>query len=196
MDDILGAASAKPELRRRLLAARALRPPEQLAAAGESLARHAVEICRRHRRVAAYADIAGEPPTGPLRAKLREAGVEVLLPVITGDTLRWAPEPRDARLTAGPLGTGEPPGPSLSPTALGGAGVVIVPALAVDRRGRRLGRGRGYYDRALADLDRTRTTVVACVFADEVLDEVPAETHDVSVDAVLTPDGLHALGPA
>jgi 5-formyltetrahydrofolate cyclo-ligase len=67
------------------------------------------------------------------------------------------------------------------------AAIVVVPALSVDRRGNRLGRGRGYYDRALSDL---AGSVVAVVYDDELIDEVPAEPHDRRVDAVLQPRGL------
>ena len=69
--------------------------------------------------------------------------------------------------------------------------LVVVPALAVDRRGNRLGRGAGFYDRALAG--SRPATVVAVIYDDELLDTVPAEAHDVPVHAVLTPAGLTAF---
>ncbi|MGH3580223.1 MAG: 5-formyltetrahydrofolate cyclo-ligase, partial [Mycobacterium sp.] len=70
---------------------------------------------------------------------------------------------------------------------------VLVPALAVDRRGNRLGRGAGFYDRALplADPD---ARLIAVVRDDELLDEVPAEPHDVAMTHMLTPGlGVVAL---
>jgi 5-formyltetrahydrofolate cyclo-ligase len=70
---------------------------------------------------------------------------------------------------------------------LAAASVVVVPALSVDRDGNRLGRGRGYYDRALSDI---KAPVVAVVYDDELIDVVPAEPHDRRVDAVLRPRGL------
>jgi 5-formyltetrahydrofolate cyclo-ligase len=76
----------------------------------------------------------------------------------------------------------------LGPTAIGTAEVVVVPALAVDRNGLRLGRGRGYYDRALRHA-RPDAVLVALVFDEEFLDEVPAEPHDHRVTAVVTPSG-------
>jgi 5-formyltetrahydrofolate cyclo-ligase len=66
--------------------------------------------------------------------------------------------------------------------------VVVVPALAVDRRGVRLGRGGGYYDRALVHA-RADAVLVALVFDDELVDELPAEEHDRLVTAVVTPSG-------
>jgi 5-formyltetrahydrofolate cyclo-ligase len=76
------------------------------------------------------------------------------------------------------------------------AAVMLVPALAVDRRGRRLGRGGGFYDRTLP-LCARGARLVAVVRDDEVLDEVPDEPHDVPMTHVLTPgEGLVALGNA
>jgi 5-formyltetrahydrofolate cyclo-ligase len=76
------------------------------------------------------------------------------------------------------------------------AQVVLVPALAVDRRGVRLGRGGGFYDRSLM-LCGPGARLVAVVRDSEVLDEVPGEAHDVPMTHALTPGaGLLALGNA
>nr|BFF01248.1 hypothetical protein GCM10020241_29230 [Streptoalloteichus tenebrarius] len=80
----------------------------------------------------------------------------------------------------------EPTGPRLGPEAVGEAEVLFVPALAVDSRGVRLGRGGGYYDRSLP-LARPGALLVAVVRDSEFVDELPAEPHDVRVGAVLTP---------
>ena len=75
-----------------------------------------------------------------------------------------------------------------------GALVVLVPALAVDRRGVRLGRGAGFYDRSLT-LARPDTPLIAVVRDDELLDRLPAEPHDVRMTHALTPQkGLVDLG--
>jgi 5-formyltetrahydrofolate cyclo-ligase len=112
----------------------------------------------------------------------------VLLPVgpVAGSELAWAVD--TGRLVPGRFGLLEPVGPRLGPTAIGTADVVVVPALAVSRAGVRLGRGGGYYDRALRHA-RDGALVVAVVFDDEVVDEVPAEPHDHRVDVVVTPAG-------
>ena len=68
------------------------------------------------------------------------------------------------------------------------ADVVVVPALAVDRGGVRLGRGGGYYDRALRHV-RPDARLVALVFDDELVDALPVEPHDRRVTAVVTPSG-------
>jgi 5-formyltetrahydrofolate cyclo-ligase len=101
----------------------------------------------------------------------------VLLPVIVGERrLDWARYDGAGSLADGPLGLAEPAGPRLGAAALHDADLVVVPALAVDRAGHRLGRGRGYYDRALE-------------YDDDILDDVPVEPHDRSVQALLTPSG-------
>ncbi len=186
---------AKHQLRRRLVAARAQRSEADRAAAGETLAETGWDLCRSARTVAAYADIPGEPPTGSLRRVLRIGGVRVLLPLVVGSTLDWAVD--DDELRPGPLGAPTPTGAPLGATALRHADIVIVPALAVDRSGHRLGRGRGFYDRALGELRDAesdtvcpRRLIVACVFPAEILDELPTEDHDVAVDAALTTTGL------
>jgi 5-formyltetrahydrofolate cyclo-ligase len=92
------------------------------------------------------------------------------------------------RLAPGRFGLLEPVGPRLGPTAIGTADVIVVPALAVARDGVRLGRGGGYYDRALRHARRD-AVVVALVFDDELLDALPSEPHDHRVHAVVTPSG-------
>ena len=99
------------------------------------------------------------------------------------------------RLAPGRYGLLEPVGPRLGPTAIGTADVVVLPALGVDRRGVRLGRGGGYYDRALQHV-RPDAVLVAVVFDDELLDELPAEPHDRLVTAVVTPSGGWQALPA
>ncbi|MCO7204816.1 5-formyltetrahydrofolate cyclo-ligase, partial [Microbacterium sp. CnD16-F] len=68
---------------------------------------------------------------------------------------------------------------------------------AVDHAGRRLGRGAGYYDRALAGLpQRRRPLLVAVVHAEELLAEVPHEPHDLPVDVVVTENGVFRVPEA
>jgi 5-formyltetrahydrofolate cyclo-ligase len=112
----------------------------------------------------------------------------VLLPVVPGEghELGWAVD--TGRLAPGRFGLLEPVGPRLGPTAIGTADVIVVPALAVARDGVRLGRGGGYYDRALRHV-RPGAALVAAVFDDELVGSLPAEPHDRLVTAVVTPSG-------
>jgi 5-formyltetrahydrofolate cyclo-ligase len=185
---------AKRLLRSRLTALRAARPSAEIAAAGVNLAEHAARAWSSAAIVATYAATGTEPPTRPALDRLRALGVTVLLPVIVDTGLRWAPYDDWDQLVPGPLGLLQPAGPLLPPDVLGDVDVVAAPALAVDLRGHRLGRGGGYFDRALADVEPSAAAAV--VFDDEVLDEVPVEGHDRAVGAALTPSGLRLLPPA
>jgi 5-formyltetrahydrofolate cyclo-ligase len=181
----------KAELRAELLAARTKRDAEQRLQLGRALAvsSAALEVPGT---VAGYVGVGTEPPTSALLDELRRRGAEVLLPVVLpGGVLDWATG--SAELVSGQLGLREPGGPYLGPHAVREAGLVLVPALAVDLAGHRLGRGGGYYDRVLATLPRT-VLLVAVVFDDEVLADVPVEEHDRPVDGVLTPSGLQMFG--
>jgi 5-formyltetrahydrofolate cyclo-ligase len=144
--------------------------------------------------VAAYIARSGEPETVPLLAGLRARGVRVLLPVLRPDLdLDWAADDGTRRASEVRPGLLEPAGAALGVGALMLASVVLVPALAVDRTGSRLGYGGGSYDRALARV-APGTLVVALLHEGEVTDdELPAEPHDRRVDAVITPAGAVRL---
>jgi 5-formyltetrahydrofolate cyclo-ligase len=93
----------------------------------------------------------------------------------------------------GGLGQGHPPaGERLGPDAVTEADVVLLPGLAVDGRGMRLGRGGGSYDRVLARLERAgaRPALLVLLYDAEVVAHVPEEPHDRPVDAVVTPSGV------
>lgn len=181
---------AKDALRLRCSAARAARDTADLAEAGSRLA-VAARSLPAAAVVAGYVGVGKEPPTLPLLQALREAGADVLLPVVLPDgLLEWGRLPGSVELLErGPMGLLEPPPPYLGPGALTQASLVLVPALAVDRRGNRLGRGRGYYDRALARLLDDSVRVLAVVFDDELVDAVPYEAHDRPVSGALLPSG-------
>ncbi len=132
--------------------------------------------------VCAYVASAVEPGSLAMVEALRSHGLRVLLPVVVGDGLDWAAY--DGRLRVGAFGLREPEGPLLGAAAVGSAALVLVPALAVDHSGVRLGQGGGYYDRALG---LSTGAVVAVVRDEEFVPSLPAEPHDVRVDAVLTP---------
>lgn len=139
-------------------------------------------------RVAAYASSGTEPGTAPLLTALPD----VLLPVLQPDgDLDWARY--EGELVEGLRGTLQPPGPLLGRDAVADCRVVVVPALAVDRAGTRLGRGGGSYDRALV---RTGAYAVAALHEGELHVSLPVEPHDRPVDAAVLPDrGLVRLRP-
>ena len=137
--------------------------------------------------VAAYLSVGTEPGTRSLVYALWKRGAYVLLPLLRPDNdLDWASYEGPDSLAAAPRGLLEPTEPPRGPGAVASADLVIVPALAVDRRGRRLGRGGGSYDRALARVGGAVPTV-ALLYDDELLDEVPAGPHDQPVRLVAQP---------
>jgi 5-formyltetrahydrofolate cyclo-ligase len=187
--------AAKTALRERYLARRAARPAAERAAASAAVAAALLRGLAGTRAFAAYAPEETEPGHGRLPAAYTQLGARVLLPVVPpeGRELSWAVD--TGRLAPGRYGLLEPVGPRLGATAVGTVDIVVVPALGVDRRGVRLGRGGGYYDRALRHA-RPDAVIVALVFDDEFVDELPAEPHDRPVTAVVTPSGGWQALPA
>jgi 5-formyltetrahydrofolate cyclo-ligase len=156
---------AKELCRQEILSSRALLPEAARNAAGAALATALRDVLRAANRVAGYAAFRTEPPTADALALCRE----VLLPVLLPDRdLDW--EASDGTL--------------LGPDAIATCDVVLVPALAVDHSGNRLGRGGGSYDRALR---RARGLTIAVLYDDELVDALPVEPHDVVVGAVVMP---------
>jgi 5-formyltetrahydrofolate cyclo-ligase len=182
-DDV---TEAKVVLRARIRARREARSPEERAAASAALATALLRGLAGVRTLAAFAPDPTEPGAGRLPAAFTQLRSRVLLPVVPaeGRELTWAVD--TGRLAPGRFGLLEPVGPRLGPTAIGAAEVVVVPALA--RTGVRLGRGGGYYDRALRHV-RPGARLVALVFDDELVDALPVEPHDQRVTAVVTPSG-------
>jgi 5-formyltetrahydrofolate cyclo-ligase len=141
--------------------------------------------------VGVYVSRRGEPGTRPLRRALADRGVCVVLPVITrSGELRWLPDAMGAPDRLEECGL---TWPAVRTATTARLDVVLVPALAVDTRGRRLGRGRDGYDRMLSRLGQG-ALVLGAVHDSEVYDAavepVPEESHDIPVDAVITPSHI------
>ena len=139
--------------------------------------------------VAGYWPIRDELDCRPLLANLAEIGWECALPVVIDDNgplvfRRWR---LDEALVPGRFGIAEPCAlcPAVTPD------VVLVPMLAFDRNGHRLGHGAGYYDRTLAELRRRHPAVLAVglAFAAQEVHALPAEPHDQRLDWIVTEAG-------
>ncbi|GAA1795653.1 5-formyltetrahydrofolate cyclo-ligase [Luedemannella flava] len=209
------ATATKSDWRRRLLAARRARSPAERAAADSALVTTLMGTVseRAVRTVAAYSPLLTEPGGPALLPTLASVAREILIPVLLPDRdLDWQRWPSiDTPPARTPVGKADPaagPGGSAVPggsdqlggsdlvgsaellgvTAVGGADLVVVPAVAVDLGGVRLGRGGGSYDRALARVG-PGTLVVALLFDGELVESLPAEPHDRRVHAVITPSG-------
>ncbi|WP_447005543.1 5-formyltetrahydrofolate cyclo-ligase [Saccharothrix isguenensis] len=175
-----GVSDRKNTLRTRLRAAR--RSAVMPSMAAEVLLAVAAFGVPPGGTVCAYVASAHEPGSVEMVEVLRSRGLRVLLPVVVGESLDWAVHAGELR--PGAFGLGEPVGPLLGAAVVGSAALVLVPALAVDHSGVRLGKGGGYYDRALT---LSTGPLVALVRDEEFVPSLPAEPHDVRMDAVLTP---------
>src|SRR5271166_5191617 len=194
-------ATHKTRLREQLQAARRRVADDVRAAEARLLSDHLELVVSTGSTVCAYVPVGAEPGSiEMLDVLLRRAG-RVLLPVArtaadgSPVALQWS-EYRPGRLVVARFGLLEPAEPWLPATTVAEASVVLVPALAVDRTGVRLGRGRGFYDRTLVHRD-PRARLVAVIRDQELVDELPQEPHDVPMTHALTPGrGLIEVGAA
>jgi 5-formyltetrahydrofolate cyclo-ligase len=180
----------KGTLRRRQVAARAAMP-DSIRNEGSRLIRdHVLEMPQvtSAGTIAAYYSVGTEPDTRGLVFALWKRGSYVVLPVLLPDgDLDWASYEGPESLAPGPRGVLQPVEPVRGTGTIARADVVLVPALAVDVRGRRLGRGGGSYDRALARVG-PQVPTIALLYDSELLPSVPAEEHDQAVRAVARPE--------
>ncbi len=182
-------AAAKAVLRAELLAARRTLTAEQRAAAGRGLRDAVLGLPETQMAgtVAAYYSVGTEPDTRALIFALWKRGTYVLLPLLRPDgDLDWASYEGPDSLATGPRGLLEPTEPPRGVTAITSADLIIVPALAADSGGARLGRGGGSYDRALARVGPAIPTV-ALLYDGELREQVPSGPHDVAVRAAALP---------
>ncbi|MDG4833492.1 5-formyltetrahydrofolate cyclo-ligase [Solwaraspora sp. WMMD1047] len=188
-------------MRHDLLARRRALPAPTRADAAGAVQHQLADLVRRLRptTMTGYAPVGAEPGGPELPEVLSRAvetgGGRLLLPVLRTDLdLDWGRYTGPGGLVAAGRGMREPDGARLGRAAIAGAGLVVVPALAVDRAGIRLGRGGGSYDRALARV-APGALIVAALHDGELVDRLPAHPHDRPVHAVVTPTGgFRSLG--
>jgi len=179
-------ASVKSDLRKVALARRDALPAAERMAAAEAIAARTFPVA-----VASGAIVSGFMPLNseinplPLMSKLSDGGARLALPVVVGRGLPLSMRTYafgDA-LVKGVWGIRVPPpeAPEVEPD------VLLVPLLAFDRNGNRLGYGAGYYDMTIAALRaKKRVVAVGVAFAAQEVDEVPTTPRDVRLDLVLT----------
>jgi 5-formyltetrahydrofolate cyclo-ligase len=141
---------------------------------------------QRARAILFYAPLAGELDLTPMLEEARKDGKAAALPRFVSETGTYqAFEVSDYERDCAPgkFGIAEP-GPHCPPVSLNGLDLALAPGVGFDVSGRRLGRGQGYYDRLLAGIAGTKCGVA---FDQQVVGQIPAERHDVSMNFILTP---------
>jgi 5-formyltetrahydrofolate cyclo-ligase len=137
------------------------------------------------RAIHCYLPMRSEVDTRPLIADALARGKRVAVPIVVPKAAElahgWLESLAADALTPGAFGTFNPR--DLRPAALGDWQLAIVPVLAFDRRGYRLGYGKGYYDRLLA---AGPVTTIGVGFAAQEIDALPAEPHDIALDWIIT----------
>lgn len=138
------------------------------------------------RSVALYSPIRNEVATDVLFAAAVAAGKQVFFPRVRAAELEFAAVDRISALQPGSFGIHEP-GPAAA--VAGAIDLVVVPGVAFDRRGHRLGYGRGFYDRYLAAAGATMDKVGLC-YRFQLLDRLPDDQHDQELDWLVTEDAV------
>lgn len=173
--------------RARTAASRAGRTASELQAAGAALAAHDWTSIAPGDTVTCYLAMAGEPPTSGVIAEIEARGSRVALPIMGPHrSLSWGWHADDVARNG--YGVLQPPADTTF--VLSQVDAIILPAQRVGRDGTRLGRGAGYYDRALENVpprSRGGPLRIALVFDDEVDDSVPHDPWDQPVDVIVTP---------
>jgi 5-formyltetrahydrofolate cyclo-ligase len=183
------AQNAKKLLRAKLSSARQTLAKDTLAPFGleQQLLRLVNHIGAK--TVAAYLPFGTEPNIGQFVVGAAGHGISLIMPVANPDgTMNWVSYTGQSE--PGIFGFEEPVGPAAQ---LHDADLILIPASAVDRMGNRLGKGKGFYDVALAD-PSVLAPVAAVVYDAEVLEEIPVEDHDQPVAFILTPERMLEIG--
>jgi 5-formyltetrahydrofolate cyclo-ligase len=157
------------------------------ARASRSISAHAGVVVRSLSPpvVAAYLPIRSECDPRPLIEAARAWGASIALPATSdGGPMVFRLYEPGGPLVAGSFGTLVPPptAPAIDPD------LIVLPVVAFDRTGVRLGYGRGFYDRAIAAMtaDAHRPVLLGIAFAVQEVDHIPREPHDVSLDWIVT----------
>lgn len=163
---------------------------EQNPLAANQLAAFAAEIEAHQKTVAGYWPIGSELDPGPLMTALAQLGASLALPRIHGNRVHFKAFEDESALISGAMGIKEPPetAPDVAPD------IFLVPLLAFDPKGYRLGYGGGYYDRALGFIRAQKPCMaIGLGFAEQAVSSVPTEAHDQALDKILTPQGWARL---
>ncbi|MBF0471287.1 MAG: 5-formyltetrahydrofolate cyclo-ligase [Gammaproteobacteria bacterium] len=190
---------SRQEIRARLREARRSLPPiqhkQRSLAICQQIIRH--PLLRRSQRVALFLSNDGEVDLSPLIHRLHATGKQCYLPCLApgrGHTLWFAPYPNSARLQPNRYGIGEPIATNKRLTPIYTLDLVLMPLVAFDCHGNRLGMGGGYYDRSFAYLRKRnhwqKPRLIGTAFELQQLEAVPPRPWDVAMSGVFTERGF------
>lgn len=188
----------KRDVRQRLATRRAEMNPQDADHQSAAIVSYAVSLLRSQpadrTTVATYSPGGLEPGGRLLVESLRGECRNMYLPISEAKgRLSWSEFETPEALTPGRLGIPEPTGPRFGTEVLLNCSIIFVPALGVTSQGVRMGKGGGYYDRTLAQLNEAgeaRPLTAVLLFDDEITDDIPVEPHDMGVDVAVTPGGI------
>jgi 5-formyltetrahydrofolate cyclo-ligase len=174
----------KRSLRSSTLAMRRALTPQQVAERSASLQQRFLSLPEfmEAKLLALYAPIHQEVDTALVAADALASGKTLLYPAVTGDDMEFRRVASMDQFTPGRFGIREPVGDAVDPAA---ADVIVVPGVAFDLQGRRIGYGKGYYDRCLHRLEG-RGMLIAFCFEFQLFEEIVGEPHDVAMDLIVT----------
>jgi 5-formyltetrahydrofolate cyclo-ligase len=171
-------SEAKKALRAQILAARSTNLSRQTSHLfAESLL--ALSLQQNLKRIGCYLSFGSEPAADSFIELAKAEGIEIACPRIESDG-RMVMAVLESETKPSELGFREPTGKVVESKDLE---LIVIPALAIDHKGQRLGRGAGYFDRYL---EQYQGRTVGLVYDAEFLPEVPSETHDLPVSQVVT----------
>ncbi len=181
-------------MRRVLRRRRSDLPPDDVAAASMAVLTRLLRlpVLAEARTVGGYRSIRGEIDVDGALTHVADRGATATIPRVEGASMtfvRWTPSDRTE---AGAFGIAEPVGGA--EVAFGDHDVVLVPLVAFDERGHRLGQGGGFYDRAIEGA-RQRPLLIGVAHAFQQVEAVPIEPWDQRLDAVVTDEAIHEFRP-
>ncbi len=184
----MSVAGEKRSVRNGLKVALARLGPHEVSARSATACGYLIDRWGGAGMVMAYLALPAEADPAGAMAVWRARGATVCVPRADWASRSMEPVVLGGELVSGPKGIREP-GPLQPTVELSRLELVVVPGLGFTRRGDRLGRGAGFYDRFLARLGPETTTVGLAVSA-QIVDDLPTESTDRRVDMVVTEDGL------
>ena len=174
----------KRALRKQMKINKAALTPEEKTAESCAVWQHIEALpCFAASHILLYHSLPDELPTHDVIDKWYSMGKTIYLPVVVGDDLvvrQYTPE----AMQQGEFNIWEPTGKEIDTDIIE---LIIVPGVAFDRQGNRLGRGKGYYDRLLS---RTHATCIGVCYKCQLVEQIPAEAHDRTMHYVATSEGF------